>query len=664
MDALSTSELLKLAREAMAKGDLEDAKNLAMRACENEPGSVDGWLLLGSIHGQLQVYENAIRNFRTAVNLAPTSGRGYLGLANALYAAGRLQDAIKVCRQLIDIEPVNAEHWYLLATIAWLHGDIDESTSCLHRVIELAPTHAMAHRSLGYLLQSQGRLEEALNCYRRFLEYRPDDPGACNDIGVVLQELGRAEEAVAQYSKALRIRPDFIDANINLGALLLTLFSVEEAERCFRSVLAVDRGNTRALCGLGTVLQEQGKNDAAHASFSKALALDPNFEGAVVKLARLYERQGDYEKALSMLQPLVDSGDNADAAAAFALLALRVNQGERAISVLESMLERGVPTRALRLEMHFSLGRLYDRQGEYAAAYRNFAAGNSLKAVDYNLSDHDHMIHSLIDTYNRESIAGLKMAVISDRQPIFVVGMPRSGTSLAEQILSVHPDVQAAGELAAINRIAAMLHQVVPQGRPYPGGAPHLSSGSLERLKKQYLEELPEEGRQKAFFTDKMPHNFLHLGFIKQLFPNARIVHCVRDVRDTCFSCYTYDFNGEHPYAYDLETLGEYFLRYRRLMKHWEDVLEMPIYNLSYERLISDQEQEIRKLIGFCGLEWNERCLEFHESRRLVLTSSYDQVRRPIYSSSVGRWKHYERHIQPLIRILERELGAEMSGSQ
>jgi hypothetical protein len=232
--------------------------------------------------------------------------------------------------------------------------------------------------------------------------------------------------------------------------------------------------------------------------------------------------------------------------------------------------------------------------------------------------------------------------------------MPRSGTSLAEQILSAHPDVQAAGELTTVNRLAAHLHETTQTHKPYPECALHLTQDHLALLAETYLADLPADGKDKAFFSDKMPHNFLHLGLIQQIFPNARIVHCTRDARDTCFSCYSFDFNGEHPYAYDLTSLGKFYMQYLRIMEHWQAVLDIPIYNLDYEQLVRDQEKETRLLLDFCGLDWNDSCLQFHTSTRFVRTSSYDQVRRPMYSSSIGRWKNYEKHLEPLLQVLEK----------
>jgi len=601
----------------------------------------------------MQLYGDAIESFSQATGLAPSDPMAYSGLANACYAAGRLEDAVAACNKLLELQPGNPDHWYLLATIYGLMENHEEAAPCLRRVTELSPTHAQAHRSLGCLLQAQGRLDEALDSFRRAVECRPDFVDAQNDIGVVLQAQGHDREAIDQYQTVLRLEPGFVYAMINLGNLLLSQNRAEEAQGYFESVLAIDSVNMNALSGLGSALLALGETGRAHDCFSRALSLDPASEEVKVKMARLHEREGNYEQALSLLRPLVDGDVGADAAAVFALLSPRVHEEGRAIALLETVLGKGGLTRAQQMEIYFSLGRLYDKKGEYNSAFRNFEQGNALKQAEFRMQGHVNLIDALIGTYSRDNLPRLAKGSSSERQPLFIVGMPRSGTSLIEQILSVHPEVQAAGELETLNRIAAQMHETTSANRPYPPGAMFLASENLGDLASVYLDDLPAEGRGKAFFTDKMPHNFLHLGFIQQIFPNARIIHCERDARDTCLSCYTYDFIGVHPYAYDLKTLGEYYLQYRRIMAHWKSVLDIPIYNLQYEKLISDQEQEVRCLLEFCGLEWDERCLDFHSSGRAVRTASYDQVRRPIYTSSVGRWRHYKEHIQPLLDVLQ-----------
>jgi len=647
-----SSDILIRARKLAATGHTGEARNLARHACDVDGDNVNNWLSFGNLSGRLQLFDEAIESFGRAVELAPSDARTHAGLANACYAAGRLDDAATACRRALELEPDDPDKWYLQATLYGLLERHEESESCLRRVTELAPTHAMAYRSLGYMLQVQNRLDEALEAYRHAVECQPGFADAYNDIGVVLQEQGNTKEAIAQYRSALGIKPDFIDAMMNLGGLLLTQNNPEEALTYFRSVLAIDGDNPKALCALGSALFECGRIDDAYASFSRALTVDAACEEATVKIARLRERQGRHDEALELLRPIVDRGDNADAVAAFALLSTHFSLENEAIAMLERALNNARLSAAQRREMHFSLGRLYDRKREYDLAYRNFESGNRLKAAEFRLQDHIRLVDSLIDTYSRENLRVLAHSPAPDRQAVFILGMPRSGTSLVEQILSVHPQVQAAGELVMINRFAARMHEKLHTGSTYPVAALQLTPGNAGALTRSYLAGLPAEGHDKPFFTDKMPQNFLHLGLIEQLFPNARIVHCVRDARDTCISCYSYDFNGEHPYAYDLETLGAYYLQYQRLMKHWQDVLGIPIYTLEYEKLVSDQAQEVRRLLAFCGIEWDERCLASHASGRVVLTSSYDQVRQPVYSSSVGRWKHYKRHIQPLLDAL------------
>ena len=653
MKQANPTDVLNHARELIIAGQLEEAKELARNACKGDKSNVELRLLLGNICGQLQQFDDAIRSFRYAVDQAPDDSRAHFGLANALYAANRLDDAAQACRRAIELQPVRAEYWQLLAMIYGLLGNPDEAADCLRQVIELTPGDAQAYRSLGYIQQTQNRLDDALASYKKAVECKADFADVYNDIGLVLQEQGQIQEAIAQYKQSLRIRPDFIAAMINLGDLLLTRFQMEEAQKYFESVLAIDKENPRALCGLGISQLERGYMEEAHNSFNRALSLDPTYEKATVNIARLHERQGNYDEALALLQPLIDRGDNKDAITAFALLSTHFQLEKKAIELMEHSLSNGKPTSAQKAEMHFLLGKLYDKMEKYYYAFRNFEMGNQLKTVDFRSSEHTRLVDSLIDTYCKENLPALAHGTPSDRQPVFIVGMPRSGTSLVEQILSVHPHVQAAGELTLINRFAAMMQEMLHTRHSYPEGILNLTRDDLESLAQQYLNELPPEGDDRAFFTDKMPHNFLHLGLIQQIFPNARVVHCIRDARDTCLSCYTYDFSGVHPYAYDLQTLGEYYLQYQRLMKHWGTVLSIPIYHLDYEQLVSDQEREIRKLVEFCSLEWDDRCLDFHTSNRLVLTSSYDQVRRPMYNSSIGRWKHYERHIQPLLKVLK-----------
>jgi hypothetical protein len=250
-------------------------------------------------------------------------------------------------------------------------------------------------------------------------------------------------------------------------------------------------------------------------------------------------------------------------------------------------------------------------------------------------------IDNLISSYTHESVSRLPRSSHSSDRPIFIIGMPRSGTTLVEQILASHPDVYGGGELKEISTMVSSVRL---------GG---LRQEDCDALARQYLKHLSELSATARFVTDKMPQNFLHLGFISLLFPQAHVIHCIRDPRDTCLSCFFQDFGYAHAYRYKQEVLGKYYNQYQRLMRHWRDVLDIPILDVSYEALVADQAGSTRAMLEYCDLEWDDRCLRFYENTRIANTASLDQVRRPVYTRSLGRWRHYEPYIQPLLASLK-----------
>jgi hypothetical protein len=259
----------------------------------------------------------------------------------------------------------------------------------------------------------------------------------------------------------------------------------------------------------------------------------------------------------------------------------------------------------------------------------------------------------LIEVFSAENAARRPRAVNKSRLPIFIVGMPRSGTSLIEQILASHSEVYGAGELEDLPALVDSLAEMVGSKTPYPQCVDILKRKGLDEIAQRHLGKLAGLSMKAARVTDKMPHNFLHLGVIDMLFPGARVIHCMRDPIDTCLSIYSLPFNASHHYSSDLVNLGAHYQRYQGLMAHWKKVLRVPMLDIQYEELVNNQEEVTRKMLDFCGLGWEERCLRFYESERSVVTFSYDQVRRPLYKKSVARWKNFEQHLGPLIKALQ-----------
>ncbi len=265
----------------------------------------------------------------------------------------------------------------------------------------------------------------------------------------------------------------------------------------------------------------------------------------------------------------------------------------------------------------------------------------------------DKRIDRLIAAFTPERLQSLPRAQHDSKTPVFILGMPRSGTSLVEQILASHPQVHGAGELNNIMRLESGMPDLVGGGKRFPDGLNKLTQEHVDELASHYLEHLAELSPDALRVTDKMPNNFLHLGTIQLLFPDARIIHCMRDPLDTCLSCYFQNFFAQHPYTNDLGHLGAYYNGYERLMAHWKQTLDLPIFDIRYEDLVENQETKSREMIEFIGLEWDEACLKFHENKRIGRTASYDQVRQPIYKGSVARWRNYESHLEPLRKALE-----------
>ena len=586
---LRRAQGLEAAVTAHRAGRLEKAEALYRRVLAAQPRHADALHLLGLVRNQRGHPAEAVELIATAIEINSGEARYHnnLGLVHA--GAGRTDAAGAAYRQASALDRGYVEPLINLATLLAGEGRAGEAEAVLGRAIELSPENASIH----------------------------------NNLGNVLKELDRPGDAAGSYRRALALDPRHVEALGNLSVVLTALGDIGEAEACCRRALAIRPEAADTHNKLGTVLKFAGGLDGAREAYARALALEPAHPGALYNMAQL------------------------TTAAA----------GDPAFGAMETAAEAAGIATDDAVSLNFGLGKMYADIGEPDTAFARYETGNALYLANarrlgraFDAGRHEKTVERIRSLFTAEFFAARGDFGADSELPVFIVGMPRSGTTLVEQIVASHGEAFGAGELPEIPRAIARL--AAKTGAAFPDSASELDAATSAALAREVVESLRARGGEAARVTDKLPMNFMNLGIIALLMPRARVIHCMRDARDTCLSCYFGHFARGNEFAYDLADLGACYRAYERLMAHWRETLPLAMLELEYEKLVADQEGMSRKLIAFCGLEWDPRCIDFHESERPVRTASYGQVRRKMYASSVGRWRAYERQLAPLIEAL------------
>lgn len=572
---------------------------------------------------------------------------------------GDLVQAEKAYRELIASAPNHAGSIHNLGLVLYQRGDVDSAVEMYRRALTIAPNYDEAYNNLGVALESQNRLEEAHDAYRRAIELKPDYATAHNNLGDVLRKQERFSEAEESYREALRLEPGNALAWLNLANVLWSQERSDEAEEAFNKAVRLEPGNPGAHHNLGDFLVYQGRMRESEAAYRQALALQPDDAEAHMDLGNVLGYQGRAREAEEAFRYAL----RLDPALARAYWYLSSNrkydssQHEDIDSIL-ALLNSDDIDEVDEMHLHFALGKIYDDCREYDKAISHYGFANRIghKKTAFNPKRFSSLVTQIIEVYTPEFFAERRGYGVASQTPVFIVGMMRSGTTLVEQIATAHPDVFGAGELNKLREIVDGLAERAKDGQSYPECVKHIDKESMAVLAHDYEERAQRDaGHDVARITDKMPSNFLHLGLAALLFPEARIIHCRRDPLDTCLSIYFQNFAGINEFAHDLSEIGSYFRQYDRLMAHWREVLPLKMYEVRYEELVSNMESKAHELIAFLDLTWDERCLSFNRNPRAVVTSSSWQVRQPLYTTSVQRWRNYEPYLGPLKQALGME---------
>jgi protein O-GlcNAc transferase len=559
--------------------------------------------------------------------------------------------AVAAYRRALVRDPEDVDARIHLGVALKALGRFDEAVDAYERVLAVRPDHPAALNNLGNALGALGRYGPAVDAYRRALARKPDDVVAMRNLANAQLQSGRSDAALAWLKRARKVAPDDPRTDFELGNVHRNRGRLGRAAESYRRALSRRPDDADIRCHLGITLKEMGNLDEALACYRRVLEQRPDDVNAVAGEADVLMQQGAFDDALARIRPLLDEGvESVNLAIVHAQLAGRFDHQADAVNHLEKLLKREGVTAGQRRQIHFELGSLYDEMERYDLAFAHFQRGNDLKEHQFDRERHDGLVRRLMRVYGSSEWDRLKRSTVRSDRPVFIVGLMRSGTTLVEQILDSHPRIRGAGELPHVHRMTVECRRRT--GTDYPEAASELSESALSEMADDYLEKLTAIEPDADRVADKMPYNFMYLGLIAQLLPNARIIHCRRDPLDTGLSIYFQHFSGTHDYAYDLLDIGFFVSRYQMLMDHWRKVPDLPILEVQYEDLVSDPASLIRRILDFLGTDWDERCLRFYENRRPVNTASYQQVRMPLYTRSVGRWRHYARYLETLRRAL------------
>ena len=597
---------------------------------------------------------NAETHFRRAVALKADYAEAVSGLGGVLARTGRRAEAETCCRKVVELEPDNPRAHANLAGVLVGLGRSGDAEKCARRALSLKPDYVEAMNTLGSALIAGKRYEDAVAVLREAVAKNPGYGDAQNNLGLALVALNRHEEAIDSLEETIRRNPRHADAHNNLGTCYWHLGRDRDAVAEFEETLRCAPGYVNAITRLGEAALYANDIAGALARFDDALRRAPEWPDALSGKASVFEKSGDLDACRAFIGPLIRK-DNPEPGivAAFARISRRTDARDDAIALVERTLRQGDLTDGQKTLLYFTLGSAYDGADEFERAFEAFAKANALRPGHFDTDEFDRRIEGIVEFFGSAEAASLARAQNETQLPVFIVGIPRSGTSLTEQILASHRSVHGAGELRELGELLYGLSGGGNVLETYADFMPGLGQDKIDSLARDHLAFLAERGGDAVRVINKMPYNFLHLGFIARILPGARIIHCVRDPLDTCLSCYFQNFMRSNDQTFDQRALGAYYRAYQRLMAFWRETLEIPMYEVRYESLVADLEGESRRLVDFIGLEWDPDCLEYHQSKRMVHTASYDQVRQPIYTRSVGRWRHYEAHLGPLREALD-----------
>ncbi len=610
--------------------------------------------LLGAILMKLRRYKKAEQQLRLAIKLAPSFAKPYEDLGHLLVLDGRAKEAVNVLQTATRLDPqLESAHFNLGKALAAL-GRGKEADAAFEKSFQFNPDRKSLALAVEHLKQK--RPEQAERLCRQVLGNAPNNVDALRLLSVIATQAGHPDKAANLLRRVISLAPDFIDAVIDLGKLLQEQHELEQAIDCFQKAVSIDPERPQAHFLLAAALAPAARTYEAVDAYRRTVALRPRHAGAWLGLGHVLKTVGRQEEAVEAYRRCIafkpNSGETYWSLANLKLYTLSDDD----VTAMLAALETDDIGEQSEVNLLFSLAKAYEDRKDFETAWQYYERGNSQQRM---LEHYDpvqtEVIHdALIEVFTSEFLRANDGLGNSDNAPIFILGLPRSGSTLLEQILASHSQVEGTSELHYLGRVATSLSRNRADGINYPEAVRELGEEHFKSLGADYLQAAQMhrvEGKPR--FIDKMPNNFPTIGFAHLILPNAKIIDARRHPLDGCLSCYRQLFARGQSFTYDLTDIGEYYLQYQRIMDHWHEVLPGWVLTVQYEDVVANLDSEVRRLLEYCELPFEEQCTRFHETQRPVRTASSEQVRQPIYNSAVNFAKNYEPHLEELLEVLE-----------
>lgn len=651
------NENFQQGQHAMQMGMFGRAEKYFADIIKIAPEIIEAQNALALTYAATKQHDKAAAQFKVILKAKPNDAHTHHNLANTLYEISQFEEAIQHYQAALKINP-NLVDSNIHCGIAYRAiKNYEDAIKCLHRALNLDKKNARAFHILGVIYAETEDYARSLECLQNASGLAPMDADINISYAEILARVDLNGNASTKYMDICNKHPNLLKAFTLFGKHLISMRYYDEALQCYERAQQLGANGVDILDDLGRIYLGMGNVNAALDKFSNALAIEPKRLYSLTGLEQAYQDAGKIKEAIDVCDNIIASHSESPNGHLLKsrLLKSKVNDG--LAENLLKFLEQGNMNESSTININFALGKIFDDQNNYEQAFHHYAQANAIKnsSLDYDRKESEDDFTKLINIYNTDFFNKYQDHGIDSELPIFIIGMPRSATTLTEQIISSHPKVLGAGEVEFWGDTISSLHYTLNSKFGYPDCVNDMLPAHAKEIAAMYettLHKIVGEDARPVHITDKMPHNFLIIGLIATLFPNAKIIHTKRDPVDTCLSIFFHRFNNHHPYSFNLGNLGFYYKQYERIMQHWHTVLPGRIMDINYADTIADPEYWTRKLISHIGLEWDDACLAPHKLERSVKTPSHWQVRQPIYKTSVQRWKNYEQYIQPLLDAL------------